>query len=199
MPDLIMNRLYASAEVLDALGSEDTLVDLEKFTPPPEVPEQGEFEAGAGEIALRVAPHSSELGSNDGSETGPGQGCNALIDREYLDVFRSMDALWRNRDPDFCRLGAVSLFGQNLGWAARESVREPDHLRFLTAWSEPSPVIREISIRYPGEDIRLDYASPDRSNPCGVVVFKAGEILEMRKGDTSFAHDVWRDDEDTRS
>ena len=64
---------------------------------------------------------------------------------------------------------------------------------FDTAWSMPEPIFAELSRRYPGIKIHLDFADEDLGNNCGTWDLP-DEDSPTYKEDLQFACDVWNYD-----
>ncbi len=54
----------------------------------------------------------------------------------------------------------------------------PNEIKFDTAWSAPFPIIEKLSEMFPEIQITLEYADEDFGQNCGVVIFKAGDVVE---------------------
>ncbi len=68
-------------------------------------------------------------------------------------------------------------------WGCKWNARLPQEndeqrLRFQTPWSQPLPVIVELSARYPDEVIECRFADEDLGCNCGEYKIKAGEVYD---------------------
>ena len=63
-------------------------------------------------------------------------------------------------------------------WNAYDCSHNGETLSFLTAWSAPRPVLRELSRLYPEIEITHSWADEDIGNNCGRYQYLAGEITE---------------------
>lgn len=69
-------------------------------------------------------------------------------------------------------------------WNAYDAEKvEENVLLFRTAWSPPVPVILELSRRFPGVSIRLDFADEFPGGPAGTVTFSDGQIVSFEEGE----------------
>lgn len=63
-------------------------------------------------------------------------------------------------------------------WNAYDCSHNGETLSFLTAWSAPRPVLRELSRLYPEIGIAHSWADEDIGNNCGRNQYLAGEVTE---------------------
>lgn len=63
-------------------------------------------------------------------------------------------------------------------WNAYDFTGETDPLTFHTAWSDPLPVIQELSRQYPEIEITHEWADEDIGQNCGHNVFSGGKMTE---------------------
>lgn len=67
---------------------------------------------------------------------------------------------------------------------------------FETAWSAPTPIVKELSKKYPNVLFEIKFADEDIGNNCGVISFKNGCAIEHNLFDYSkrsiiFACEIW--------
>lgn len=63
-------------------------------------------------------------------------------------------------------------------WNAYSQTINDDSLTFDTAWSHPEPVIHALSLKFPEEEISVQYADEDLGSNCGEYIIKNGEIIQ---------------------
>ena len=60
---------------------------------------------------------------------------------------------------------------------------EPTLIRFSTAWSYPTPVLVELSKKFPDDEISVQYADEDIGSNCGYFTLKDGEMITYASDD----------------
>lgn len=64
-------------------------------------------------------------------------------------------------------------------WNSYEAEQtDDDSFRFLTAWMTPEPVIKELSARFPGVSIYVEYADEDFGFNCGWYRYRRGKCVD---------------------
>lgn len=56
--------------------------------------------------------------------------------------------------------------------------RNPNEIRFCTAWSAPHPILQKLSEMYPEITIDHSWADEDIGYNCGAKAYKNGELIE---------------------
>lgn len=200
MPNHVINKLYASAEVIDALKGKDSDVDFSTVIPYPEGIFFGDggintlaqdcaekaFNEPLNEhplIAALEASNKAKWSASDLSDDGFEQ---------FIGMLRSKRSTGFYQVMQFC----TETWGTK--WNAYQVSRKDDRVEFETAWSTPEPVFFALSARFPDETIKVEYADEDRGTNCGTLEILGGKVVERTKGDLNFAFDLWGDDEERR-
>lgn len=70
---------------------------------------------------------------------------------------------------------------------------EPTLIRFSTAWSCPTPVLVELSKKFPDDEISVQYADEDIGSNCGYFTLKDGEMITYASDDDNDFETNWED------
>ena len=76
-------------------------------------------------------------------------------------------------------------------WNSSNSFVQDDILEFETAWSNPHPVLLELSKKYPDIKFTIEFADEDIGSNCGRYILQDGQEIEFENYDGIKACDVW--------
>lgn len=113
---------------------------------------------------------------------------NVLI--PYPEPFKSLDESRRELEKKEGLFAAMSVKdGYNSGgyewcnvnwgtkWNAYDIGFDYEAILFQTAWSAPRPIFAELSKRFPGLYLEVEYADEDRGSNCGKLTYLNGELI----------------------
>lgn len=195
MPNHVTNIITFSGDpeairkMLDAIKNDEEgygTIDFNKILP---MPSELNIESGSRTTdGLKAYSAFAEIYAL-GQEPGEADLLNIPEDREkpFLEQRKDIDkktwnlgkAAFRNLQ----RFGAATWYSwctKHWGtkWNAYDCSHNGETLSFLTAWSAPRPVLRELSRLYPEIGISHSWADEDIGNNCGRYQYLAGEITE---------------------
>lgn len=181
MPNWITNKLSTTKQVIDAIVNIEGHVDFRLMCP---------FPGPRGEDWDRIYGDA---------ETAAEAVLNIPLDKNPL--LASLEFANR-RDCDIKKMSETS-FQQFVGmlenyracgylhgmawardkWGTKWNACDQKHdaeagtAQFNTAWSCPTPVLIELSKRFPGDEISVTYADEDIGSNCGTFTLKGGTVI----------------------
>lgn len=119
-------------------------------------------------MARIEAQNRAEINVLDFSNEGFEQFIMMVKNKRYHNYFHVMDftrKMWGTKwnAYDFDELGS-----------------DETKIIFQTAWSNPKPVLIELSKKLPNEKIYVTYADEDIGSNCGSYIIKAGKVTEEK-------------------
>lgn len=178
MPNWVTNKVSAPKHVIQSVVNDKGRIDFNLMAPFPG-PRGDDWDGIYGD-AETAAEFVLGIGLNE----------NALI--AHFEITN-------RRNVDIKKLSAVSFqqfvgmlenyracgYLHNMAWArdkwgTKWNACEPQHdfeagtMQFDTAWSCPEPIFRELSRRFPDDEIAITFADEDIGSNCGTFTLKGG-------------------------
>lgn len=192
MPNWVMNKVSFTGgkavlmKLRNFMKTENSEFDFEKLIP---MPESLNISDGSEETIARACAMARRRGETTCPE----------VEKEWAKS-RSFDE-WADYGEIYLKniekYGAPTWYDWRCThWGTKWNAHEPwwsddnTELQFETAWSMPEPVFAELSRRYPGIKIHIDFADEDLGNNCGTWDLP-DEDAPMYDGDLEFACNVW--------
>lgn len=183
MPNHVTTKIQANKDVLNSMLNSDGYVDFDTVIPYPEGMKDTE---GMG--VCMSAEKAAELVCGKPLDDNPlialleadnRKDVNVLELRdEYFEQFIVMVTNKKNtgyyHKMDFNR----EAWGTK--WNAYDqdvSKLEDGMISFDTAWSHPIDVLKALSLKFPNEEIKVEYADEDTGSNCGYYTIANGELI----------------------
>ena len=202
MPNYVQNRVTAPRVVLAAMAKNDEIAALEAVVPYPDGLFMGNADGGISTLAEDCAEKAFNEPLSDNPLIRALEASNKtkwsaadLTDdgfEDFLAMCRSKKATGFYHVIDFC----TKEWGTK--WGALRPGMDGDTLTFETAWSTPRPIWMTLSATHPGAEIVVQYADEDLGSNCGTITLRGGQVVHEQPGDLTFAHDVWKHDQEYR-
>ena len=199
MPNHVINKLYATAGVLDALSGDDGVVDFRSVLPFPD----GLYDPADGGIIMLAEQCAETVFNKPDSDFEP----LAMLQRAGRKKWSAADLDDRGLEQFICMVKSkhatgfyhVMDFAREIWgtkWGAYSVKREPGHVSFQTAWSAPEPVFTALSAKFPEEEIRIEYADEGLGSNCAILVLSGGRVVSRIDQGEEFARELWGWDEE---
>ena len=180
MPNWITNKIAAPSHVIAGMLNDKGIIDFNVMAPFPGVADDwdgiyGDAETAA-EIVINKPTSDHPLLSRLEHSNRASMDVTKLGDESFeqfvgmLRNFRKCGYLHR---MDHAR----AVWGTK--WNACEPQADVDAgtAEFETAWSCPKPIFVELSKRFPGDEIVVEFADEDIGSNCGSFTIKNGEFI----------------------
>lgn len=184
MPNHVTTKINASKEVLSSMLNSDGDIDFEMIIPYPE-----NMQKTIGMGICMGAEKAAELVCNEPLSDHPLIAALDARNREDVDVLKF-------RDESFDQFIIMVINKKKTGyyhnmdfnrkaWGTKWNAYDQDidqiddgFIKFDTAWSHPDKVLKALSLKFPSEEIKVEYADEDTGSNCGYFTIAKGEITE---------------------
>ena len=199
MPNYIKNKLFISGEnsqeVKNQIKAEERIIDFNKII---KMPDDLYIEIHSGiettvkkllNFPLNKVPIIAALEKMNRKEAKDLQN---LSEEEQKLAIKAIEN-YRKYGHIYWYDWAIDRWGTK--WNAFETKDESDFISFETAWSTPFKVIIALSLKYPKNDFKIEYADEDIGSNCGSYSLRNGQIVTEYKPEgkeaSDFALQIW--------
>lgn len=204
MPNHVRNKILMKG-IDEIFGSEGGDFDFNKIIP---MPEELNVPSGSPETDGIIAVLYALTKQQD---TVLRLNANIVIDRFYIEEMNKLkpDKLKTKQAEGLKYIRNLIEYGHTTWydwaiehwgtkWNAYETEWFPDGVDFLTAWSNPEPVVMKLAEMFPDAEIEHWWADEDAGNNAGHRLFSNGEWIEDapdEQGMLEIYVDLWGEDE----
>lgn len=207
MPNWIKNKLSFEGDMVDIItimseiSTEEESIDFENIIP---MPKSLRIDSSSSvDESLAVALY---IDSGDDSEIK--KRMSWMKNKSHHSIDDYIKSVVNNQSlEEFLKVGRIALqnikdYGHkdwytwalsNWGtkWNVSSTYLEDNEINFETAWSNPFPVILELSNKYPDVVVKLKFADEAIGSNCGEYHLKAGEVVFQKEYDEVEACILW--------
>lgn len=185
MPNHVTTKIHASKEVLSSMLNEEGHIDFSMIIPYPQ-----EMQDTVGMGICMGAEKAAELVCGEPLSGNPLLAALEASNRNDVNVLEL-------RDESFDQFIVMAINKKKTGyyhkmnfnrevwgtkWNAYDQSIEciADGLvSFDTAWSHPEEILKALSLKFPSEEIKVEYADEDTGSNCGYYTIMNGKITEQ--------------------